>query len=244
MKEHNERELTAEELLEIVGTGARPICFAEDEHSYIWGFGSCFIMNVAGSVFVLTAKHVIENQDAKYQHCRVLMLEGQVALPFSECYTPNFPDRENQDEIEDFVLFRVDEQLLYQESGLDLYSWDFVNRSCPTEMLKEGTQILLAGFPFQENRYDWENEKINEKLLIQVGYLSKSELGSGIYSFDAGPSDFSFNGLSGSPVFCRIDGYVNFIGVIIRGTSSSGKLHFIGSELILEALIYIEDEKA
>jgi len=239
--EHWKRDLTVAEIREIVGTGARPICFAESEDSYIWGFGSGFILNSKGNVYFITAKHVITNQKAKHQHARVIMPEAKIALPFTGAFTPQFPEHENRADVEDFIIFSVNDQLYAAESGADLESWNFDKWAWPTQKLEIGAQILLAGFPFTENRYDWDKNRISETLLISVGYLNHSELGNGIYKFEADPSELTFNGLSGAPVFCRREGYIFFTGLVIRGTSSSGLLHFIGAEFIRDALSFKEE---
>lgn len=241
--EHFERTLSVAEILEIVSTGSRPICFCEKDGEFIWGFGSSFLLKSNDNVFVITAKHVFENQAAEYHHTRVLMPDTEVALPVTGAFLPSFPNHENSIEVEDFILLEVDTELFCKESGIDLYTWDFDRWSFPASMLEEGAQILIAGFPFTEDRYDWDNKKINELLLISIGYMETSSLGNGIYAFDGDPSEIPFNGLSGAPVFCRRNGYVYFVGLVIRGTEASGKIHFIGSEFVRDALSFIREHK-
>jgi len=102
--------------------------------------------------------------------------------------------------------------------------------------LKEGDELLVAGFPASEERYDYDNQKINNTLLVRTANLINSELGKDIYTMKGDPSEYDFNGVSGSPVFCRIDGVVLFTGVVVRGSSSSGLLHFLSCEIIMSAL--------
>ena len=245
------RDLTPEELREIVSTGTRPICFAENVREPFWGFGSSFIFNYKGQVFVITAKHVIENNNVDYRHSRVLMRDSSMALPLTNIYTPDFPDHENREEVEDFVLFEVDDKLYTQISNKDLYSWKITEWSYPPYELEIGAQILIAGYPFTEDRYqwipednyEWENQKIKETLLYNIGYLTDSVLGKGMYTFDGDPSELDYNGLSGSPVFCMRNGFVHFIGIATRGSSSSGLIHFLGVEFIKSALGFIENKK-
>ncbi len=238
--EMHERFLTPEEVLMIVATGTRPICFSASPDDYIWGFGSSFLLNYKGNVFAITAKHVIENPKADCRHTRILMPNTGMALPIKRAFTPSFDDPENKDEVDDFILFEIDDALFTQESNKDLYSWNFERWSFPASKVPIGVEILVAGFPFSNDRYDWDNNKINELMLIRTGNLAKSSLCEGLYTMEGIPSETDFNGLSGSPIFCRNKGYVFFIGLVTRGTASSGKLHFIGSEFIRSALTFIK----
>jgi len=232
----HQRPLTPEEVLVIAGTGARPICFCENEDSFIWGIGSSFLLNYYGHVLVMTAKHVIENLGADPKHTRILMPCTPVALPIKSSFTPIFYNHKNKQDIEDLLFFRIDDQLFCEESGLDLYSWDFINKSYPTSKLELGAELLVAGFPSTEDRYDYDAQKINETLLLRTANLVESELGEDIYTMKGSASDLDFNGMSGSPVFCRREGVILFCGIVIRGSSSSGILHFLSSEIVMSAL--------
>ena len=232
----HQRPLTPEEAIIIVGTGARPICFCENEESYIWGIGSSFLINYLGNVIVITAKHVIENQKAKPWHTRILMPNTKVSLPIKSGFTPIFHNHENKSDVEDLIFFNIDDKIFCQESGLDLYSWDFINRSFPTSKLEVDAELLVAGFPFTEERYNYDDKKINDTLLLRTGNLAEPNLGKDLYTMMGSTSDFDFNGLSGAPVFCRREGLVLFTGIVIRGSSTSGKLHFLSSEIVMSAL--------
>jgi len=101
----NQNLLTAEEALVIAGTGTRPISFAASPDDITWGIGSSFLLNYNGHVFVVTAKHVIENQGANPTHTRIFMPNTNIALPIKSAFTPRFLDHENKDEIEDLLFF-------------------------------------------------------------------------------------------------------------------------------------------
>lgn len=232
----NKRLLTNEEIIAIVSIGARPIFFCENEESYIWGLGSSFLINYSGHVLAITAKHVIENLDADPLHTRIFMPNSTVALPIKSCFTPIFNNHENKAEVEDLLFFSIDDQLFCRESGLELYSWNFLNLSYPTSKLEIGDELLVAGFPSTEEKFDYDNKKINDTFLIRTSNLVESELGEDIYTMKGTPSDFDFNGMSGSPVFCMREGVVLFTGIVIRGSSSSGIFHFISSEIIIRAI--------
>lgn len=217
-----------------------PICFSENQDTYIWGFGSSFLLNYNGNVYVITAKHVIENQKADPRHIRILIPQCTLALPIDNIFSRTFDN--NGEEIEDFLLLKINHIQFMKESKQNLYSWDFKNRSYPTSQLSIGTEILVAGFPFiKENRYDYANKQINEILLIRTGNINTSILGSGMHTMEAGSSEYPSNGMSGSPIFCRKkDGDLYFVGLVTRGSKYSEILHFISSEVIYSTLKSLE----
>lgn len=230
--------LTSEKVY--ISTCARPICFSEGQDGWIWGIGSSFVFNYDGCVYAITAKHVIENQKVNPTHTRILMPETNVALPIKGAIVIEFDTHDNKEEVEDFILFQIDYQQFVKESDKDLYFWDFKHRAYPASKLSIGYEILVAGFPSTEDRYDYDSKRINDLLLLRSGNINKSILGSDMYTLEGIPSEYDFNGISGSPVFCRINEYMFFIGLVTRGTASSGKLHFIGSEIIYRALKILE----
>ena len=236
----NEQFLTDNEV-DVIIASTRPLSFSEIQDAYIWGFGSSFLLNYNENVYAITAKHVIENQKADPHHIRISIPKCTLALPIENIFSKTFDN--NGEEIEDFLLLKINHIQFMKESKQDLYSWDFKNWSYPTSQLPIGTEILVAGFPFiREDRYDYDNKQINEMLLIRTGNIHTSILGSGMYAIEAASSEYPSNGMSGSPVFCRKkDGYLYFIGLVTRGSEYSEILHFISSEVIYSALKSLEE---
>lgn len=232
----NKKARTLAEMQKIAETFARPIRFCENREGYIWGNGSSFLINYRGHVFLVTAKHVIENQSAKLLYPYISMPNTNVMLTIKLSFTPTAVEHENKNDVEDLLFFHIDDQLFYQESGIELYSWDVFNYSISASQLDIGDELIVTGFPHTKTKYDYDRKIITDTLLIRTGVLAKSELGCNIYKIKGTPSEFDFNGMSGSPVFCEKNGRILFLGIVIRATSSSGILHFIGSEIIIGTL--------
>ena len=232
----NKKAQALAEMLKFAAKCARPICFCGHKEDWVWGIGSSFLINYLGHVFSITAKHVIENQKANPLHTCISIQNTNVMLPIKLSFTPTAIDHENKSDVEDLLFFYIDDQLFRQESGMDLYSWDVVNYSISASLLNVGEELVVIGFPHDE-KYDYDKKIITDTLLFRTASLAQSKLGSNIYTMKGKPSDFNFDGMSGSPVFCEKDGSVLFLGIVIRGTSSSGILHFIGSEVIISTLI-------
>tara|TARA_R110001583_G_scaffold173411_1_gene327453 strand:- start:2747 stop:3496 length:750 start_codon:yes stop_codon:yes gene_type:complete len=222
--------------LKIAEKYVRPICFCENKDSWVWGRGSSFLINYLGHVFAITAKHVIENQNANPLHTNISMQNTNVMLPIKLSFTPTFTKHENKSDVEDLLFFNIDDQLFLQKSDINLCSWDVLNNSYLASKLSIGDELIVTGFPHTPTTYDYDKKIITNTLLIRTASLIKSELGCNIYTMKGTSSEFNFDGMSGSPVFCQKDGALLFLGIVIRGSSKSGILHFIGFEVIISIL--------
>lgn len=232
----NKKTHTLAEIQKIAETFARPIYFCENREGYVWGNGSSFLISYLGHIFAITAKHVIENQKANSLHTCISMPNTNVMLPIKLSFTPTVIDHENKSDVEDLLFFHIDDQLFYAKSGMRLYSWDVMNYSTSASQLDIDDELVVTGFPHTETKYNFDEKIITDTLLIRTAILVKSELGCNTYTMKGTPSEFDFNGMSGSSVFCQKNGRILFLGIVIRGTSSSGILHFIGYEVIISTL--------
>jgi len=99
--------------------------------------------------------------------------------------------------------------------------------------------LIVSGFPSVNNTIDYESETIIFQREIVYGLYDQETEYSSIGQIDCTkspnlPSDF--DGLSGSPVFSFHRDQWKLAGMVIRGTASSKRLHFIKSNAIGFAL--------
>jgi hypothetical protein len=213
----------------------RPMCFQSDEE-FMWGIGTCFLLSVDGEVYAATAKHVIKKPGAEYQHVRITLPGVSLALPIQGVITPQCKGIENEEEIEDFVLLHVDHKGFEKHTGRTIPSLNIAMHRNSARALPIGTELVVAGYLGGEDRYDWDNMIVNDTLLIRNGSLAIHHMGYGMQTMEGSPSEFDFNGLCGSPVFAMLSNQPKLVGLVTRGSGSSGKLHFIEQEMIVAAL--------
>lgn len=207
------------------GSGARPLFFHTGD-GMPWGFGSCVLVKYAGRTYVITARHVIENQGAKMSSVCVAG-SGTITIPLLRTYRIAFDGYDKDDEEHDFLLIEVDEQRHMKIAGKQPVAWDLERRSFSASRLHVGSELLVVGFPFTEFRYDWDQKVITDLMLVRLGLLSEQKLSKGVYKMSGAPSSESFDGLSGAPIYSLINGKPLLSGLAIRGSGSSGCLYFI-----------------
>jgi hypothetical protein len=233
---HTEQPATNEALSALLMTFVRPMCFQSENKAFMWGIGTCFLFHAYGNVYAATAQHIIQKFQAEYQHIRITLPGESFSLPIQGAIKPVCDGVENQEEIEDFVLLHIDDKAFERHTGRTVVSLDLeMQRVCPTE-LPVGAELLVAGYLDPDNRYDLDNKVINDIFLIRNGSLANNQMGYGVQTMEGSPSQFDFNGLCGSPVFAKIDGNPKLVGLVTRGSGSSGRLHFIEQKVIFAAL--------
>ena len=214
-------------------SGTRPVYFQENQDAYIWGSGTLFLLGFAGYEFALTAKHVFSKVGADPRHTRILLPYSRVAIPLSGAWYPSFPGEENQEDLEDMCLLQIDqdhEPFKAEQVGYML--WKLEEFWVPAWLLEEGEQVFAVGFPSQDDRFDYDNLKLQETAMVAVGKLIKGS-GKGLCTIDCAEFDREIAGASGGPVFARVDGYFVFIGMMIRGGAAARKIHFIDAQYVL-----------
>lgn len=237
---HYERDfITVAEIYTALVTGTRPIYFQANADEPLWGGGTLFMAQWKKKQFAITAKHVLKNSGANPRHTRILFPGFQVALPLRDMYSPSFPNTEAQQDLEDMVCLLVHDDFKLDEQ-MHWYAWDMERFWRPASELKPGQQLFAVGFPNTEDRYDWENQKVNETPLIAVGMLSKDSLGPGTYCIDTAEFACDIDGCSGGPVFARFDGFFHYVGIIIRGGSKARKIYFVDAAYVTFMLEYCD----
>lgn len=230
---HYERDqLSISEVFEALVTGTRPVYFQENEATPLWGGGTLFIAQWKGKQFAITAKHVLTNAGANPAHTRILFPGYRVALPTLGMLTPTFPRFEARQDLEDIAVFRLDHESDLDGEALIWYSWKMDRFWRSARDLAKGQQLFAVGFPSTEDRYDWENQRVQEMPMIVVGKLSEESLGEGLYCIDTAEFERDIDGSSGGPVFARFNGFFYYVGLMIRGGSKAQKIHFIDAAFV------------
>lgn len=221
----------------ILMSGTHPVFFAKDQEDYIWGLGTLFLLQWHERQFAITAKHVIENQQADFSHLRIIIQGNEAALPISGASIPSHPRHSQREEIEDLVVFHVPKDPYLADCKVEWDTWRMPEFWKPASQLQVGQQIFTVGYPFNENRFDYENNKINLAPMLVVGKLSADSLGDDLYCIDCEPFPVDdLNGFSGAPVFARFEGLFYYVGMVIRGGAEARKIHFMDATYVTFAL--------
>ncbi len=216
---------------EYASSVVRPMRFYTN--GILWGRGSCFLVGLNGRTYAITAKHVLTNQGAAFEEARVLLPGSDYSLPIIGhfCLRSTILSEEHVD----VLVYLIDVVKFNSLGGGRVSLIDLDQNFFPAKHLI-GRGAAVVGYPALDNRYDYDNKKIVDTIMVKTGIISESVYGEPIFMFESEPSDNTFDGLSGAPVF-GATGRTNLIGMVVRGTSSSGVLHFIDFTVVLSALL-------
>lgn len=229
----------------------RPVIF-EQEHadfSY-WGKGSSFLIANSNSYYWVTASHVLVNMGGRAQSLRIFPLDNsKISLPFNEQYTVNKGATDDED-YKDVFMLRIDLKEFDSYGDTPLVAQDIEQGIIPAEHLKPDDELWVIGYPSESNFIDYDSNEIkNTRSVLRAIYRGRSvsdhchEL-----TIETSIKLKSYDGLSGSPVFYMKHAihngeavrYPMLVGMLLRGTASSGIAHFVGSKVIVDIVNLVE----
>jgi hypothetical protein len=223
---------------------ASPLVFATgyDEAPFSV-LGSGFIVSFHGTPYFLTTAHAVGPADPR----RVVVYPAGTDPAIQ---VRNFwriqPDRDDSDSTDFIVLELEPSQVTPHVRTIGRV----VNLTPETiEVWLESTQestFFLMGYPSALNRADYDVSKILSSQVLLRGVYVKAWTNELCHELRvANPHKIQdFSGLSGAPVFSCLNGPVpqpvRFCGMALRGTPSSGTVHFLAGSQLLKALERIE----
>lgn len=152
-------------------------------------------------------------------------------------HTPTFEGYTTREDLEDIAVLRLNQEpVLDSGEKLAWHAWRMDLFWRRAKDLNIGQQLFAVGFPSTENRYDWDNQKVNEVPMVAIGRLGQDSLGDGLYCIETNEFEYDIDGSSGGPVFARFNGFFYYVGLIIRGGSKAQKIHFIDAAFVIFVL--------
>jgi len=202
--------------------------------------GTVFMVGYAGRAFVVTARHLLRPDDCP-AICIFPSDTSQRIMPLKDVFFVS--NSHVPDDFMDVAVIEIDmKRVTDPEIGnarlidLNLASGDWLSES-------ETAEMFILGYPEEHSFVDYDHETLtNCRWTLhgryagasEVDYLHKFEV-SGKHTLSA------FSGFSGAPVFAWIKlsgdrGQIILCGMALRGTMSSGLIHFLDRSVLLDAL--------
>lgn len=226
---------------------AKPVMFETCvENAPYAGVGTCFLVKLGAQLFLVTARHVVEGESLD----RLLVFpneESNESIPFSAGFTVANRDPGDPD-CSDFVFVKVHLGNLRLADQSRTHAMDLDKASDSWRTAPFDHRFVLFGYPSQSREFDYDRFKIVSTQRFLVGRFAKMSSASYCYELDI--EDFNgvddLNGLSGSPVVSwpRMIGdhfHPSFCGMVLRGTRTSGKVHFLDAAVLRKALEFARD---
>ncbi len=228
---------------------ARPVIFETDIDEFPYSTaGTAFIVGFRQSVFVLMPQHVIKDWPVE----KILIFPSWNSL-----YTFRYLNWWRvkitpEDQVtSDLLVIKADLGDIPSAERTDIQLLDLNNRENQNWYDdRYDSQFFLCGFPSAGSEgVNYTTLEIRTSQYFMEGvYVDVSPFSCGHMIKVKNPLDLPhFSGLSGSPVFShRRDNTVGtpprFCGMVLRGTASSGYVHFLEVEFLMEALTEIENQ--
>ena len=231
----------------------RPVVFAHDdpEFSY-WTKGSSFLISNKKNYFWVTAAHVLVNPGGRAKSVRIFPSDNsKISLPFDEQYTVNKGLAEDED-YKDIFILRVDLNGFDRSGDAPLLAQDIEQGVSPAEYLEQDDELWVVGYPSESNGVDYDAREIKNTRSVLRGIYKGPSASDHCHKINIESSVklISFDGLSGGPVFHMKqqtrDGetaiYPMLVGMLLRGTASSGIAHFVSSSVIVNIVNLVEEQ--
>jgi len=191
--------------------------------------GTFFTIKIHDELYVVTARHVVEGNDANTVFFRYRN-DSRFSLPLDTVIKNTGYTDENSPEYTDVIMYRVKKDEI--EENIKYIPYD--SKNAPSESLKADDNLIIRGYPSE--RQDAQEDGIKEQAVIINGkYLNRSQI-SKCHNMALYPTEeFTFHdGYSGSPVFLMKDSLFNFVGVLVKADSYNNEALFVDVSVLLE----------
>lgn len=231
----------------------RPVIFEQKHEEFCyWGKGSSFLIANANNYYWVTASHVLKNMGGCVESVRIFPSDtSRISLPFNEKYTIK-SDSTNGEDYKDVLILRIDLQEFDASGDAPLVAQDLEQGVLGAEHLREDDELWVIGYPSESNFVDYDCRAIkNTRSIVRAVYGGES-FSDHCHKLiiETSLKLESLDGLSGSPVFHikktnrngQLAAYPLLVGMLLRGTASSGVAHFVSSSVIAKIVSLAENK--
>ena len=168
---------------------------------------------------------------------------SKISLPFNEQYTVN-TGLTDDEEFKDIFMLRINLKDFYSSGDALLKALNIERGILRAEKLKPNEELFVIGYPAERNFIDYDTREIkNTRIAIRAVYEGRSVSDHcHKLNIDRSIELKDYDGLSGSPVFRITADYPFLVGMLLRGTASSGIAHFVSSSVIADLVNLAEND--
>jgi hypothetical protein len=202
--------------------------------------GTVFLVRYKGSPFVLTTRHAL-NPDSLGPIC---IFPSDVSHRLSPLRDVFYVSKGDVDEdYVDLAVLAIDMLNIAHSEVAQAVLIDMILASGDWQTYARDSTFVIIGFPEEHSFVDCETQTINTtRVVLHASYVGPSPL-QFLHELEITNTHSltTFSGFSGSPVFAWIQPInqrprVVLCGMAIRGTRSSGRIHFLDRSVLLDAL--------
>lgn len=218
---------------------ARPVLFETEDTDYpYWGRGSSVLVEMTGSCFWVTARHVLCNQGAGIPELRIFPADdSRQTIPFKTDVV--ITDGGELDEVfKDLRIVEVDVHTFRATTDSKMHLVN-LNKGCidPRDINAKDPMFAI-GFPSEARFVDYEQFKISYDRHVLPGTFAGQGDFDHCYRMHFKPGQLQdLDGMSGGPVFHGMPNETpRLAGILIQGTVASRSATFIGVHVLHSAI--------
>jgi hypothetical protein len=207
-----------------------------------WNIGTGFLIRFEGNVYLVTAKHCLQNHKAEPEQISIPVGSGSDEfILFDRIYRGDAEGAEDND-FADYVIMRAKAGSISEAHTSALNAFNLAAHSVILPENPKVKNLWIRGYPRVLNAIDYENKHISRKSFTFDGtYIGPS--GSKhchTLEYTPHPEVDDPDQLSGSPVFGLIpagmESTAKLAGMVISGGKGSQFCQFISAQVLWSAL--------
>ncbi|MBS0149928.1 MAG: hypothetical protein JSR31_03245 [Nitrospira sp.] len=202
--------------------------------------GTVFLVGYEGRSYVLTARHALQPNNLM----PICVFSSDVScqlIPLKDVFY--VPQHLEDDDIADVAVIAIDTRRINHPDVARAQLMDLALSCGEWKGYAHETQFFVLGYPEERSFLNYETTEFRADRVMFLGRYD-------------GPSNFqslhvlkvhntlsltTFSGLSGTPVFAWLEQPRQrptsvLCGMVLRGTSQSGVIHFLDRDILLDAL--------
>lgn len=202
--------------------------------------GTAFLVGYEGRPYVLTTRHSL-NPENLYPVCIFPSDTSHHLIPLKDVFFVH------RDEVpEDFVdlaVIAIDTSRITQAEIAQATLIDLARASGDWETEAQDSEFVIFGYPADNSFVDYEEQMLRtDRVTLHARYVGRSSIPY-LHEIEISePHELTtFSGFSGGPVFAwasrpGVAPAPVLCGMALRGSSSSGRVHFLDRSVLLDAL--------
>ncbi|EJN34409.1 hypothetical protein [Pseudomonas sp. GM80] len=229
---HQQEFVTLEELGDRLEGQVHPVILETETEFFSepQGVGTAFVLEHAGELFLISAQHVLNSQNAKHHDLRILLRNAPISIQFDRRAV--FQDESDPDPCSDLVIMRIVES---QHEALFAAGLSCVRATdcIESDRMSEVEIFRIIGYPDQNREYDYDENVLSAVIWCVNGVLTDPSVPGLIRVKVVGKRPRKFRGMSGSFVMAEINDEWKFAGMVTLASDTEGLLNFIPAEKIV-----------
>lgn len=227
----------------------RPVLFESDDADYpYFGMGSSVLLSTSRNLYWVTAKHVMHNQHGSAETLRVFATENsRMSIPFN--LSVKIVGQSEDSLLTDLYILRATLAEFATSGDAAASSQRIEDGLLEMAALKQGDELLVAGYPNDHRAVNYEDFKIRyTRSVLKANFVgfSSSQQHCGDMRIDTPHGLTTLNGFSGSPIY-RLVNVGQFtmpmmVGLAVLANDETGLVRFIDAKVLRHAISVSEKD--